>query len=299
MAAGSKQIPNPKYRVSGPSSFCFWSLDFRGSLGFASWGLGSRRRLIPAIVVGLCSFAPIYGFAAEVIPPKPPGYFQDNAGVVSKEAALRFNEQLAQFERDTSNQVVVAVFPKMQSDSDVADYTRRIAEKWDIGQKGNQNGAALFVFVQDRKMFIQTAHGVEGALPDITCFDITEYQIKPHFRNNDYEGGLAAGIDSIFKAIRGEYKGTGKTALEKRGTAGPGFNLALFFFFVVALIIISRLMRAMGGYSYSSGRSGPVFIPMGFGGGGGGWSSGGGGFSGFTGGGGGGEFGGGGAGSSW
>src|SRR6202043_3588610 len=113
------------------------------------------------------------GQAAEVIPPKPAGYFNDYAGVVSKEAALRFNEQLAQFERETSNQVVIAGFPKMQSDSDVADYTRRIAEKWDIGQKGSQNGTALFVFVQDRKMFIQTAHGVEGALPDITCFDIT------------------------------------------------------------------------------------------------------------------------------
>src|SRR5260370_11637320 len=79
--------------------------------------------------------------AAEVIPPKPPGYFQDNAGVVSKEAALRFNEQLAQFERETSNQVVVAVFLKMESDSDVADYTRRIAEKWDIGRKRAQNAA--------------------------------------------------------------------------------------------------------------------------------------------------------------
>jgi uncharacterized protein len=250
------------------------------------------------IALWLAAFIAIQSHAAEVIPPKPPGYFQDNAGVVSKSAALRFNEQLAQFERETSNQVVVAVFPKMQSDSDVADYTRRIAEKWDIGQKGSQNGTALFVFVQDRKMFIQTAHGVEGALPDITCFDITEYQIKPHFRNNDYEGGLAAGIDSIFKAIRGEYKGSGTTVTERRGrSSSPSF--LFFIVFVVILMVISRVTRRRGGYGYSSGRTGPVFIPMGFGGGGGGWSSGGGGFSGFTGGGGGGGFGGGGAGSSW
>ena len=32
-------------------------------------------------------------------------------------------------------------------------------------------------------------------------------RIKPHFRSNDYEGGLETGIDSILKAIRGEYKG--------------------------------------------------------------------------------------------
>ncbi len=247
----------------------------------------------------LAAFVAIHSQAAEVIPPKPAAYFNDYAGVVSKEAANRFNEQLAQFERDTSNQVVVAVFPKMQSDSEIADYTRRIAEKWDIGQKGSQNGTALFVFVQDRKMFIQTAHGVEGALPDITCFDITEYQIKPHFRNNDYEGGLAAGIDSIFKAIRGEYKGSGTTVTERRSRSGPP-SFLFFIVFVVILIVISRVTQRRGGYGYSSGRTGPVFIPMGFGGGGsGGWSSGGGGFSGFTGGGGGGGFGGGGAGSSW
>jgi len=250
---------------------------------------------VKRIALCLAALVALSAHAAEVIPPKPAAYFNDYAGVVSKEAALRFNEQLAQFERDTSNQVVVAVFQKMQSDSDVADYTRRIAEKWDIGQKGSQNGTALFVFVQDRKMFIQTAHGVEGALPDITCFDITEYQIKPHFRNNDYEGGLAAGIDSIFKAIRGEYKGSGTTVTERRGRSSPP-SFLFFIVFVVILMVISRVTRRRGGYGYSSGRTGPVFIPMGFGGGG---SSGGGGFSGFTGGGGGGGFGGGGAGSSW
>jgi uncharacterized protein len=254
---------------------------------------------IKRIAFCVATFVAIHSQAAEVIPPKPPGYFQDNAGVVSKSAALRFNEQLAQFERETSNQVVVVVFPKMQSDSEIADYTQRVAQAWGVGQKEQRNGVVLFVFTQDRKMFIQVGYGLEGALPDATALDITEYRIKPHFRNNDYEGGLAEGIDSIFKAIRGEYKGTGKTRTESRNGAGPGFSFALFLFFVVALIIISRLMRIMGGYSYSSGRRGPTFIPMGFGGGGGGWSSsgGGGGFGGFSGGG--GSFGGGGAGSSW
>ena len=233
--------------------------------------------------------------AAEIIPPKPTGYFNDYANVVSKEAAHRFNEQLAQFERETSDQVVVAVFPKMQSDSSIDDYTQRVAQAWGVGQKDRRNGVALFVFVADRKMFIQVGYGLEGALPDITAFDITEYRIKPHFRNGDYEGGLATGIDLICKAIRGEYKGSGKTVAEqRRNTGAPG--LLFFIIFVIVLIVISRVVRRLAGYGYSSGRGGPIFLPVG--GGGGGWSSGGGGgFSGF--GGGGGSFGGGGAGSSW
>ncbi len=43
--------------------------------------------------------------AAEVILQKPDRYFNDSAGVVSKEAAYRFNEELAQFEPFTSNRL--------------------------------------------------------------------------------------------------------------------------------------------------------------------------------------------------
>src|SRR2546429_514743 len=199
--------------------------------------------------------------AAEVIPPKPASYFNDYAGVVSKEAANRFNEQLAQFERETSNQVVVAVFPKMQSDSDVADYAQRVAESWGVGSKAQRNGIVMLVFIADRKASIQVGYGLEGVLPDITTFDIRQNHINPHFRNGDYEGGLAEGINSIFKAIRGEYKGTGTTVTERRRNA-PAPSFLFFLIFLVVISIISRVMRRLGGYSYSSRRSGPIFIPM-------------------------------------
>ena len=252
----------------------------------------------PAIALTVVLFAllAISALAAEVIPPKPDRYFNDYAGVVSTDAAQRFNQQLAQFERDTSDQVVVAVFPKMQSDSDVADYTQRVAQAWGVGQKERRNGVVLFVFTQDRKMFIQVGYGLEGALPDATAFDITERHIKPLFRAGNYAAGLATGIDLICKAIRGEYKGSGRTVAEHRKGGGSALGLLPFIIFVFVLLFISRVVRRLGGYGYSSGQRGPIFLPMG--GGGGGWSSGGGGgFGGFSGGG--GSFGGGGAGSSW
>jgi uncharacterized protein len=256
-----------------------------------------RAKKVALLVAAFLSSLTIESQAAEVIPPKPDRYFNDYAGVVSKEAALRFNEELAQFERETSDQVVVAIFPKMQSASDIADYTQRVAQAWGVGQKERRNGIVLFVFVQDRKMFIQVGYGLEGALPDVIAFDITEYRIKPQFRNGDYEGGIAAGIDSIFKAIRGEYKGSGKTVAEQHRRGGGAPSFLFFIIFVIALVVISRVLRRLGGYGYSSGRGGPVFFPVGGSGGGGSFSGGGGGFSGFSGGG--GSFGGGGAGSSW
>jgi len=175
---------------------------------------------LPATALALATLLAINSQAAEVIPPKPDRYFNDYASVVSKEAAQRFNEQLAQFERETSDQVVVAVFPKMQSDSDIADYTQRVAQAWGVGQKERRNGIVLFVFIQDRKIFIQVGYGLEGALPDATAFDITERRIKPLFRNGDYQAGLATGIDLICKAIRGEYEGSGKTVADQHRRGG-------------------------------------------------------------------------------
>src|SRR3954469_13383656 len=223
---------------------CVW----RGAKRSRRWRLRSPE-IIAFALVGLFALTS-WTSAAEVIPPKPDRYFNDYAQVVPSQTALQLNERLAQFERETSNQVLVAVYPKMQTDSDIADYTHRIAQSWGVGQKDRRNGAVLFVFVEDRKMFIQVGYGLEGVLPDITAFDITENRIKPRFRTNDYAGGLAIGVDSITKAIQGEYKGTGRTIKERGASSkdsggSPAFIL-FFFIFVIALIIIGNIRGKRG-----------------------------------------------------
>jgi uncharacterized protein len=266
--------------------------------GFLDFARNDRRRVAALLVaVGIFASA-IVVRAAEAIPPKPAGYFNDYAGVVSKEAALRFNEKLAQFERETSNQVVVAVFRRMESDSSVEDYSQRVAQAWGVGQKGvsQGNGLVMLVFIEDRKISIQVGYGLEGALPDVVAFDIRSRHINPHFRNGDYEGGLAEGIDLICKAIRGEYKGDGKTNTERSSPRGGG-HILLLVILVIVILLVMRGSRRRRGYGYSS--FGGPFLG-GWDGGGGGWSSGsasGGGFSGFSGGG--GSFGGGGSSGSW
>ena len=235
--------------------------------------------------------------AAEVIPPPPKQYFNDYANVVSAATTARLDKTLEDFERATSSQILVAVFPKMQSDSSIEDYTVRVAQSWKVGQKAKDNGAVLFVFVQDHKLFIQVGYGLEGALPDALCKRIIDEQITPRFKAGDFNGGLSAGVQSIIAATKGEYKGTGRTVADLKikhsDMVGSIFAiLVVLFFLMFIFIIINKAARGgliMTGGGYSRG------------GWGGGWSSGGGGFSGGGGGfsGGGGSFGGGGAGGSW
>ncbi len=245
---------------------------------------------------------------AEVIPPRPARYFNDYAGVVPTDAAGALNRQLEQFERDTSNQLVVAVYPKMQSDSSVADYTVRVAHAWGVGQKGRNNGAALFVFIQDRQMFIQVGYGLEGVLTDGLCRLIVDREIKPRFRAGDYAGGLQAGVGAIIAATRGEYRGSGRTDDENGFFSGNGLVIVFGFFGLILISVVRFFRRRSAVYQSSGGRGGPwssgptIWWGGGFGGGGGGFGGGGGGFGGGGGGGfsgGGGSFGGGGAGGSW
>ena len=150
----------------------------------------------------------VFGFrllADEVIPPPPAAYFNDYANVVSTGTAAQLNQTLEDFERQSSDQIVVAVFPKMQSDSSIDDYTVRVARSWQVGQKVKNNGAVLFVFVQDHKMFLQVGYGLEGVLPDALCKRIIDEQITPRFKAGDFDGGLTAGVQAILAATKGEY----------------------------------------------------------------------------------------------
>ena len=145
-----------------------------------------------------------FAHAAETIPPAPRDHFNDYASVVRADTARQLNNELTQFERDTSNQLVVAIFPHMQSDSSIEDYTVRVAQAWRVGQKERKNGAVLFIFSLDRKLYVQVGYGLEGVLPDALCKQIVENEIAPRFRSGDFDGGLTAGVRAMMAAVRGE-----------------------------------------------------------------------------------------------
>jgi len=254
------------------------------------------KRLWLIIAILVAHFA----CAAEVMPPAPERYFNDYAQVVSGPAAHRLNEQLAQFERDTSNQIVVAIYPKLQTDSSLDDYCYRIFHTWGVGQKKLNNGAVLFVFVADHKMRIQTGYGLEGAMPDAICKRILDDEIAPYFKRKDYDDGCAAGVNAMLAAARGEYKGSGRTVQEnRRSNNGNNTTVMILFWVVVVVIVMLSHLRRRRGFGYSSGGpfGGWYFDTSSGGSSGSSWGGGGGGDSGFSGGG--GDSGGGGASGSW
>lgn len=253
------------------------------------------KRLLVILLFALCW--PVV--ATEVIPPAPALYFNDYANVTRPETAARLNQTLEDFERQSSCQIVVAVFPKLQTDSAMEDYTVRVFRAWGVGQKDKNNGAVLFVFVQDHKMRIATGYGLEGALPDAICKRILDDEITPRFKQGDYDGGLSAGVAAMIAAAKGEYKGTGTTVADSGLSIINDVIPVIIVLLIIAIFLAARSSRGGrgGGWTFTSGGyGGGGFGGFGGGGGGGGFSGGGGG-GGFSGGG--GSTGGGGASGGW
>jgi len=256
------------------------------------------RAFPSALVVSILLVGGALGSGAETLPPPPAAYFNDYASLVSESDARRLDAKLRRFAEETSTQVLVAVFKSLPSPS-LEDFTIRTAQAWRVGRKDWDNGAILFVFVDDRKMRIETGYGLEGALPDQLAARILDLELRPRFRAGDWAGGLEAGIDGILAATRGEYK----PPPPKKAERVPLVAILIILFFVVLLLWLAsqgarhlpagRTYDRRGPRRDSSHWGGGSWGGGGFSGGGGG-SFGGGGFSG-----GGGSFGGGGASSSW
>jgi uncharacterized protein len=240
--------------------------------------------------------------AEERLPLPPKAYFNDYAGLVPAADAERLDAKLREFEKQTSNQVLVAIFPELPSPS-LEDFTNRTAESWKAGRRDVDNGVVFFVFVRDRRMRIETGYGLEGALPDALANRILNDEVVPRFRTGDFPGGVEAGIDAILRATKGEYQPVAQSS----GGGVSLVGLVVILVFVLLFLWLARQGSNMSGggrtydnrgYRRGGWAGGSSWGGGGFGGGGGSWGggggSGGGGFSG-----GGGSFGGGGASGSW
>jgi uncharacterized protein len=234
-----------------------------------------------AVALGLllCGVA----VAAEPHFPALSGRIVDEAKLLSAATRQSLDDRLAQHEKATGQQVVVAVVSSLQG-VPIEDYGYQLGRTWGIGQKGKDNGAILLVAPNEHAVRIEVGYGLEGTLTDATSRSIIERDILPAFRKGDMERGVVDGTDAMLTVLGGG-AAPGAAQHATASDADPGTVLLLVVLFFVILFIVFRFASRRGGVVWASGAS--------FGGSSrGGFSSGG--FSG-----GGGSFGGGGASGQW
>jgi len=231
----------------------------------------------------LCLCIAQFSFAL-TLPAKPDNYVNDYAKVLTPAEQGQLDVTLAAFQQKTSTQIFIALFPSLDG-GDVANTSIALASQWKIGQKGNDNGVLVSVFLKEHKIRIEVGYGLEGVLTDAVSGQIIRNDIAPAFQQGQYAQGLNQGVNAIMAVTQHEYKATPQKATK----LSPYWTWLFILVFLLVVYAQSWLNRNTQGTHLSGNRY------RGGGGSGGGFSGGGGGFSG----GGGGGFGGGGASGGW
>ncbi len=194
-------------------------------------------------LVGLCLCASL-AFAQGVLPlPELRARVMDQTGTLDAASLAAIEAKLAAFEQSKGSQVVVLMVATTAPE-DIADYTQRLGDAWKIGRKDVGDGVLFVIAKDDRRLRISPAKTLEGAIPDLIASRIIEQAVKPAFRNNDYAGGIQAGVDQILSRIAGE-----ALPLPEQGEAPlGGFEfMDLLIFAVFAVPIISAVLRGIFG----------------------------------------------------
>ncbi len=140
---------------------------------------------------------------AEVAVPPLERRVTDQAGLLAPGQRDALEQRLAEFEAAKGSQVAILTVPTTQPE-DIESFSIRVAEAWQLGRKGVDDGVLLVVAAEDRTLRLEVGYGLEGALPDAVAKRIVADVITPHFRNGDYHGGLDAGLAAIQRVVEGE-----------------------------------------------------------------------------------------------
>ncbi len=181
----------------------------------------------------------VFGVRAQDLLPVPPleGRVIDRTGTLHATQRQAMEQHLANVERELGTQIVVLMVDSTLPE-DIAAYAHRVADQWKIGRRDVGDGLLIVVAKNDRRVRIEVAKALEGAVPDLAARQIITETITPAFRRNDFAGGLNASIDRLAARIKPE----GLPAPDaQRGASGlsGGFDwqeLAMFFFIAVPII---------------------------------------------------------------
>ena len=182
----------------------------------------------------------------------------DQTATLSTEQRDALIAKLAAIEQQSGSQIVVLIVASTLPE-DIAAYAQRVGDSWKIGRRGIGDGLLIVVAKNDRRVRIEVAKTLEGAIPDLAAKRVIDAQITPAFRAGDYAGGLNAAVDQLAARIRGE----ALPAPNARSTASnnglDGFSLeslAIFFFFAVP--ILGAVLTGIFGRKFGSLATGGV-----------------------------------------
>lgn len=127
----------------------------------------------------------------------------DLTGTLTAPQAAALEEKLAAFEARKGSQLAVLIVPTTAPET-IEAYALRVAEQWKLGRRKVDDAALLVVARNDRAVRIEVGYGLEGVLTDASARRIIDETMVPRFAQQDYAGGITAGVEQMMGVIDGE-----------------------------------------------------------------------------------------------
>ena len=135
------------------------------------------------------------------------GFVNDYADILSAEQREALELRLEALDDSTGDQIAVAIVNEFEGDN-ILDFATRLGKQWGVGQKDKNNGVMIVVKVKtddsNGQVAIAVGTGIEDIIPNATCQNIIDREMVPHFKENDYYGGINAAIDAIIPIVTGQ-----------------------------------------------------------------------------------------------
>ncbi len=165
----------------------------------------------------------------------------DLTGTLSATEKAALDSRLADLETRKGSQIAVLIVPTVQPEA-IEQFSMRVAESWQLGRKGVDDGILLLVAKNDREVRIEVGYGLEGVIPDATANRVIDEFILPRFRESDYAGGITAGVNRLIALVEGE------PLPEPQRARSPavGTDSLLPFVFILSLLVGGLLRRLLG-----------------------------------------------------
>jgi uncharacterized protein len=211
--------------------------------------MNSGKKPIPIAGLAALLFIASVSIAdtGEVAVPPLRSHVTDLTNTLTAAENARLEQKLVSFESRKGSQIAVLIVPTTQPET-IEQYSIRVTDAWKLGRKGIDDGILLIVAKRDRAVRIEVGYGLEGVLPDALAKRIVDQVIVPRFRQEDFAGGIDAGVESIIGVIQGEPL---PPARARGGSAsadqGMGMSPDLIFPLFIALLVFGKLLQSMFG----------------------------------------------------
>jgi uncharacterized protein len=206
-------------------------------------------KLLRWLLLGWALLGAAVAHAQDVLPvPALAARVMDQTATLTEPQRAALESKLAAFEAQAGPQIVVLLVPTTAPE-DIAANAQRVADTWKIGRRDVGDGVLLVVSKGDRRVRIEVAKALEGAVPDLAARQIIDNTVRPAFRGDDYAGGLNAAVDQLMARVRGE----GLPEPTARSGARQGLQLEeLGMFFFVAVPILGAVLTGLFGRKLGS-----------------------------------------------